>query len=589
MRRHRSLAALALLIAAPGIALLIPGCGLLYGTPRPDDAGLEDDGGNAPDAGAAQDGGGVTDDAGADAGDCRDEDLDGFTDCDGDCDDGDPLTYPGAPEICGDEVNNDCNEGPPDGRCGGLGTFVAAAPFGSNANPGTQARPVASIAQGIANAQTIGGGVDVYVASGTYIEDLTMVEGISLHGGYEASGWTRDPSVHLSVIDSRTNPGLLFPSGITRGTSVDGFDLLGRSGVSSSSAVTVMERAEPTIEGNRIFAGNVSGNTAGVRVNPSDVPNDSASPLIQGNEIHLGGAGAGWGSGNGAWGVRADRTQVEIRANLILLSESYSVQRGVELRNGPNGAVVAHNQIEQPVGRAEAIFGLRVASSGGIIDGNLIHAGRCQSHCLGLTVEGNARSVVVTHNIVFGGEMAMESSAFWVGFEVPPATVPELLVHSNVFDGGGAGSSRSTGIFMGEHLTSHLSVGRFFNNVVRAGQGVQRYAMLELDPNIDPVTFENNALYVDAGSAGSVAGLYYDEGSNGLIREASVNALPEADNNLADDCALVDPTWGGDFHLSIGSNCIDAGSSTDLPATDYEGDPRPSGSGPDIGVDEVVP
>jgi hypothetical protein len=38
-----------------------------------------------------------------------DADGDGVTVCAGDCDDADASVYPGAPQICGDGLNNDCN------------------------------------------------------------------------------------------------------------------------------------------------------------------------------------------------------------------------------------------------------------------------------------------------------------------------------------------------------------------------------------------------------------------------------------------------------------------------------------------------
>ena len=38
----------------------------------------------------------------------RDSDGDGFSQADGDCDDDDPSSYPGAEEIC-DELDNNCN------------------------------------------------------------------------------------------------------------------------------------------------------------------------------------------------------------------------------------------------------------------------------------------------------------------------------------------------------------------------------------------------------------------------------------------------------------------------------------------------
>ncbi len=45
---------------------------------------------------------------------------------------------------------------------------------------------------------------------------------------------------------------------------------------------------------------------------------------------------------------------------------------------------------------------------------------------------------------------------------------------------------------------------------------------------------------------------------------------------------------GGDYHLSAGSCCIDAGTSEGAPDTDFEGDARPQGVGYDIGADEYL-
>src|SRR5439155_14210829 len=43
------------------------------------------------------------------------------------------------------------------------------------------------------------------------------------------------------------------------------------------------------------------------------------------------------------------------------------------------------------------------------------------------------------------------------------------------------------------------------------------------------------------------------------------------------------------IHLSPGSSCIDTGTCTGAPTTDFEGDPRPTGAGCDMGADEFVP
>src|SRR5262245_24696499 len=65
-------------------------------------------------------------------------------------------------EICGDLVDNDC-DGTVDNGCKGIGTFVSGQ-AGNDTNPGTKTSPVKTIAKGIANAQSIGGALTVYVA-----------------------------------------------------------------------------------------------------------------------------------------------------------------------------------------------------------------------------------------------------------------------------------------------------------------------------------------------------------------------------------------------------------------------------------------
>ena len=43
---------------------------------------------------------------------------------------------------------------------------------------------------------------------------------------------------------------------------------------------------------------------------------------------------------------------------------------------------------------------------------------------------------------------------------------------------------------------------------------------------------------------------------------------------------------GGDLHIQSGSPCIDAGTSSGAPDDDLDGNPRPSGSGYDMGAYE---
>ena len=51
---------------------------------------------------------------------------------------------------------------------------------------------------------------------------------------------------------------------------------------------------------------------------------------------------------------------------------------------------------------------------------------------------------------------------------------------------------------------------------------------------------------------------------------------------------FVDPRLpNGDYHLKEGSPAVDAGTAAGAPATDMDGDPRPSGEGVDVGADEL--
>lgn len=541
--------------------------------PRPDAGPLPDvPGRDAP----------GTDAPGIDTGGCVDGDGDGVTGCAGDCDDGDPLTYPGAPEACGDGVRNDCTTNMADAGCGGIGTYVAPPPLGTAANPGTQAAPVDTIAHGIMNAMTIGGGVDVYVAAGTYAEDVTMVEGISLLGGHESTGWTRDPAAHVTIIEAATSAGVTFPGSTSAVTEIDGFNVLGRSGTSSSAAITIANGSSGVVTDCIVEGGSTSGASQAVDVNPMDTPN-TGTPTIRDSDLHVGASGTGWGGGNGGWGVRSRRTATHVERVHVFLANAGTIQRGIELVASPVGASVSGSLIEG-TGTSDVTFGIRVASGAGIVDDNTVFPGRCSGSCLGIAIEGAITTAVVTNNVAFGGQGAMIQVGLTIAFEAVPTSTLDILVHSNFLDGGTGALTRAAGLAMGERPTTPLVVGRILNNVIRSGTGMTRYAFYEQHMNIDPMVFQNNALFLDSSGPGTGA-LYFDEGATGLTMVSAINALGGAGMNLDDDCSIVNPVPMGDYHLGAGSMCIDAGSSTTAPAVDFEGDAR-TGT-PDIGPDET--
>ncbi len=65
-----------------------------------------------------------------------------------------------------------------------------------------------------------------------------------------------------------------------------------------------------------------------------------------------------------------------------------------------------------------------------------------------------------------------------------------------------------------------------------------------------------------------------------------VNDASASATDISEDPLLVAMTEG-DYHLSAGSPCIDAGATSSV-VTDFDGDTRPGGTAPDIGYDEFV-
>jgi hypothetical protein len=94
-----------------------------------------------------------------------------------------------------------------DGNCDGIVGNIAQAIFvaktGSDANPGTMALPKLTIANGIATALAANPVKDVYVSKGTYAETVSMGDGVSVYGGYDAANaWSRALTNVTAIVSS---------------------------------------------------------------------------------------------------------------------------------------------------------------------------------------------------------------------------------------------------------------------------------------------------------------------------------------------------------------------------------------------------
>ena len=96
-------------------------------------------------------------------------------------------------------------------------------------------------------------------------------------------------------------------------------------------------------------------------------------------------------------------------------------------------------------------------------------------------------------------------------------------------------------------------------------------------------TIVNSIVWGNAATAGP-GEIYVDSDSTIGITYSDIKGGWSGGNINSNPAFLV----AGDYHLSAGSCCIDAGTSEGAPDTDFEGDARPQGVGYDIGADEYL-
>ena len=142
-------------------------------------------------------------------------------------------------EVCLNMIDDNCN-GVVDEAIAGcpVDTYVCTTCAGaSDANPGTQAQPLKTIGRGIQYAQALGKST-VFVANqgpnvaATYVEDLTMAEGVSVQGRWIPTlpNWTSGSTVR-TVVRNTSSTGLKFPPFLTAATVLEGFQVDGAGGV----------------------------------------------------------------------------------------------------------------------------------------------------------------------------------------------------------------------------------------------------------------------------------------------------------------------------------------------------------------------
>lgn len=235
--------------------------------------------------------------------------------------------------------------------------------------------------------------------------------------------------------------------------------------------------------------------------------------------------------------------------------------------------------------------GVVVQRSGPVIGKNTITGGCGTQVSIGLqSVDSFAR---VENNVIRGlfpgaggscttsGIGNIQSAAVMV---INAATSNEIDLNANTLFGDGVQTgcnSRALAFDIGDAGVPSGPRGVVRNNAFTAGNCTPRYDVQEFNAAADPRVLQNN--WFATAPMGTV--VYRDEATTDLADAGAVNSLTDitSANNIEGNC-LVAPNA---YKIMASGVCVDTGTATGAPRSDFESNPRPAGAGIDIGADEV--
>ncbi len=507
-------------------------------------------------------------------------------DCDGyqsaqsggnDCDDSDLLSHPGAPELPGDGIDQDCNGSDLD-VSDDTGVFVATT--GSDNNSGAMSEPLRTIAAAADLAYHEN--KSVFVAEGEYQEDVKTW--VSLFGGYDSATWEKGKAA--TTLRAQNSAAVEVKDGDP--VAIQGFTIIG--GSDGDLVIGVYNRGDAVVVDNTIDAGSTT-----------DADSISDGFYNDGKATLVGNAVSGGSSVVQSIGVINYQGELTLKNNSIEAG-SGSLNMGVYSNNGV--VRLTDNDISS-AGDGEESHG--VYNQGGIVmlTGNEVHGGLGSVQSIGVFNRSGAVNLI--SNDVYGGEPAGgEGNSYAV------ANLDAATLTNNILDGGSAGH-QSVGLRNTE--TAILS-----NNVIFGGSASDDDGISCGILNDDgPLYLLNNI--IDGGSAtgdeatslgvnvtdgtaalqsNNIWGANQDEllrsGVSVIEQITDINSCDwygcdEASGNISEDPRFVDADQG-DFHIRDDSPCLDAGTDPSLyigpaiAAVDFDGDARPDNAAWDIGADE---
>jgi len=361
---------------------------------------------------------------------------------------------PGAPvrEICGNSIDDDCDGTVDDGcHCDLYVSEVGSFDPSAGASP---SNPAATVAHALRLASTISmRPLRVCVAATpnggrcgfAYLESVTMLNDVSVYGGYRSDTWVRDGTCSTNVTapyvgSSGLAPAVTFPTTIvSAGTTFDGFTVghaLPALGLAAVGA-TVVFSGTGVLSNNTIFAPSTTLTSIGVNMAPSTGAIPATPPLVTQNSI----VPPANGVGSTAVGVRtAGMTGARIVSNVqILAGNATSRSAGVWVE-GTTGVQITNNAnisggtVASSSGGAMSVGVLVTLASDGLVVARnaIVTGGPALIESNGVRMDGATGTVTVWNNtLLAGGTGTIATSARVVGTSIG-TTSGVLVLASNI-------------------------------------------------------------------------------------------------------------------------------------------------------------
>ena len=271
---------------------------------------------------------------------------------------------------------------------------ICVSPAGNDTTgDGCPAAPYFTINIAITEADSLGLS-GVRVAEGTYLEQVAIIEGISLLGGWSDDFTNRDYVNQVTTIVAPLDRAIDIRSGVTSSTTISGFTINGRSNSIASTYGVFISYAAITIENNIINGGGEGGGVNG----STAIRMDNSKPsIIRNNKIH-------GGSGNYSTGIYLHAQTGDIYNNVFIggttsTSQSKCIHKA--LTSAP--AYIRNNTFD--LGHASVNYGI-------------------------FSFDGNPDHLIIQNNIFF----STDTNGFAITNYSNPASVPYILENNNFFN-----------------------------------------------------------------------------------------------------------------------------------------------------------